>query len=190
MPGTGDESFEHSYSYSSDGNLLSWTIDGDQRVYSYPDAGDDRPHAPVGVGSDSYRWDEAGNLVERTVDGELEEFGWDVEGRLSSVVADGDETGFVYDVEGQRLLRQVGDQATLYVAGHEVVAVDGDIVEAVRSYSFGGELVATRSSGGVSYMAADAAGSLEAAVDDDAGVTGSRTYSPYLGNTDGVRVKR
>lgn len=120
-PGTGDQAFEHSYSYSPDGRLLERVEDGDAATYSYPTGGD-QPHAPTVIDGETYTWDANGNLAERTVDGGTETFSWDVQQRLSSAQSPDGTTSFVYDTGGQRLRRQTSTGATLYFAGHEITA--------------------------------------------------------------------
>jgi YD repeat-containing protein len=116
-----------------------------------------------------------GNLVERTVEGATETFAWDVEQQLASVQGPAGSTSFVYDAAGQRLLRRTDDGATLYFAGQEIRAnADGSQVTAVRSYTFEGQLVATRTPAGVSYAVTDAAGSVEMAVESAGQPTANR----------------
>jgi RHS repeat-associated protein len=181
QPGTGDRPYQHSYSYSPDGRLLERVQDGASTSYAYPAAGAPHPHAPTGVGGDTYSWDGTGNLVSRTVDGAEETFAWDVEQRLRSVTGPGGETAFVYDASGQRVLRRTPDgRATLYLAGHEItVSATGSPVSAVRLYAFEGQLVATRTPAGVDYLVSDPAGSVEQAAPSGGQPHARRAYDPY-----------
>ena len=177
-PGTGDRSYVHSYRYTPDGNLTARVENGASTAYTYPAAGAARPHAPTRVGADNYVWNALGNLVSRN----SETFSWDVQGMLQSVTNAGGTTSFVYDASGKRLLRRTPDgRATLYVAGHEItVSSGGSVLSGVRPYTFDGQLVATRTTGGVEYLVSDAAGSVELAVRSaQATPTATRAYEPY-----------
>ncbi|HEX4818505.1 MAG TPA: RHS repeat-associated core domain-containing protein, partial [Nonomuraea sp.] len=180
--GTGDQPYSHSYRYSPAGRLLERVEQGVRTGYAYPASGGTRPHAPTTVGSDAYQWDDNGKLVSRSGTGQTETFSWDVQGFLTSVSGPGGSTSFVYDPSGLRLLRRTSTGNTLYLAGHEVSASsDGTTVTAVRSYSFDGELVATRSPDGVDFVAGDPSGSVELAVPDGGTPTATRAYNPYGG---------
>lgn len=88
----------------------------------------------------------------------------------------------MYDVSGQRLLRRAPNGlSTLYVAGHEITAnAGGTVTNAVRPYTFDGQLVATRTAGGVEYLVTDAAGSVELAVRPGQSMpVATRAYEPY-----------
>jgi RHS repeat-associated protein len=174
--GTGDRPYVHAYGYSPDGKLLQRSENGVVTSYAYGGA---RPHAPTSVGGVAYTWDGRGNLLTRGA----ETFSWDVRGLLRSVVKAGGTTSFEYDVAGQRLLRRTpGGLTTLYAAGHEITAnTTGTLVKAVRSYTFDGELIATRTGGGnVEYIVSDAAGSVEMAIAGGASAAlATRAYEPY-----------
>lgn len=177
-PGTGDRPYAHHYRYSPDGRLTERTENGDTTTYAYPAAGAARPHAPTRVGTADYTWDARGNLLSRGGD----TFSWDVQGMLASVTGAGGTTSFVHDAAGRRLLRRTPDgHNTVYVAGHEVTADSaGTVLSAVRPYSFHGQLVATRGTGGVEYLVTDAAGSVEMAVGSGQTTpTATRAYEPY-----------
>lgn len=181
-PGTGDRAYTHDYTYSADGRLTARTENATSTTYTYPAAGAARPHAPTRVGADTYTWDATGSLTSRTVAGRSETFTWDAQNRLASVTGPAGATSFVYDPSGQRLLRRTPDgRATLYLAGHEVTAsAGGTVVSALRSYTFDGELVATRTPAGVEYVVSDAAGSVEAATaSGGTATTGTRAYEPF-----------
>ena len=139
-----------------------------------------RPHAPTSVGTDTYEWDANGNLTGRTVAGKAETFTWDVEQRLTGI--DGPaaaDSSFVYDADGQRLVRKEGELTTLYLGAHEVtVDVSGMVTNAVRSYSFDGELIATRTPSGSDYVVTDEQGSVEMSMPGGGGMPASTRASP------------
>lgn len=180
-PGGGSRPYVHQYAYTVDGRFDTRTEDGTQTRYEYPVAGRPRAHAPTSVGGDTYGWNDTGNLVSRGTGATAETFTWDAEQRLTSVEHAGQTTSFVYDPAGQRLLRRTAGEATLYWAGHEITAnADGTRVTAVRPYGLNGETIATRSPAGVQYLAANEAGSVEAAVTAPGQpATAQREYGPY-----------
>lgn len=190
--GTGDNPYVQAYGYSPDGKLL-WRQENSVRTdYAYPAAGATRPHAPTSVGGTAYSWNPNGSLASRGG----ETFAWDVQGMLQSVTGNGATTSFVYDASGRRLLRRTPDGlVTLFIGGHEVTAnASGQIVNAVRPYTFEGQLVATRSLRGVDYMVTDAAGSVELTFRSGQSASASaRAYAPYgrvraqTGDTDSDR---
>ncbi|HZM81991.1 MAG TPA: RHS repeat-associated core domain-containing protein [Candidatus Limnocylindrales bacterium] len=175
-PGTGDRPYVHGFGYSVDGKLLQRTENGAVTSYTYGGA---RPHAPIAVGGVAYTWDGRGNLLSRGG----QTFSWDVQGLLRSVTAPTGTTSFEYDANGQRLLRRAPNGLnTLYLGEHEVTAnAAGTLVNAVRSYTFDGQLIASRTGAGVvEYLITDPAGSVEMAVASGATVpVATRAYEPY-----------
>jgi RHS repeat-associated protein len=179
--GTGAQPYNHTYAYSSDGNLRTRVENGTTHTYAYPTgSGVDRPHAPTAVGADRYTWDANGHLAARTVAGRAETLAWDADRLLASVSGPSGTTAFVYDADGGRLLRSTPAGRTLYIADHEVTANPaGTTVTAVRSYEFGGEPVATRTPSGVDYVVTDQQGSTEATLPAGGTIEVARTYTPY-----------
>jgi RHS repeat-associated protein len=169
---------------------LSRSEDGTTTDYTYPAGGPGsvRPHAATQVAGDSYVWDTNGNLSQRTVDGVSETLAWSAERLLESVTGPAGTTSFTYGPDGGRLLRTApGGARTLYLVGHEVTASpDGTTVAATRTYSFGGQMIATRTSDGVDYLLADQQGSIQIAIESGAtSPTGARSYLPYGGARSG-----
>ena len=178
-PGTGTAPYNHTYRYGVDGNLTA-RVEGATTVsYTYPAAGAAHPHAPTGVGGDSYTWSATGELATRTVNGQAETFSWTAERQLATITGPAGDSSFVYDADGQRVMRQTAAGRTLYIEGHEITAT-GSGVTATRSYTFGDSLVATRGSTGVEYLATDNQGSVQLAVPTAATAPSRvRAYLPY-----------
>jgi len=179
--GTGPQPYDDTYTYAPDGNPNTRLESGTTRTYTYPTgAGVDQPHAPTGVGTDRYSWDANGNLTARTVGGRTETLAWDPDRLLKSVTGASGTTGYVYDAGGDRLLRTTPAGRTLYLAGHEITADNaGSTVNAVRTYALGGEVVATRTPGGVDYVITDQQGSVEATLPAGGNLEVTRTYTPH-----------
>jgi RHS repeat-associated protein len=182
-PNTGTNPYDHTYTYSVDGNLEQRTEGGTVIGYTYPPPGSDQPHSPTVVGGDTYSWDANGHLAERTLSGDTDSLTWGPERNLEAVDGPSGSSSYVYDAAGDRQLRTAPEGVTLFIEGHEVtVPADGSGIAAVRTYTLGGALIATRDVAGVDYIAADNQGSVELAVaSGSASATSVRTYLPYGG---------
>ena len=177
LRGTGSQPYNHTYTYTADGNLSTRVEGATTYVYTYPA----KPHAPATAGSGTYTWDANGNLTSRTVAGATDTFTWDAERRLASVSGPQGTDSFVYDADGMRLMRTTPQGRTLFVAGQEITAsLDGSSVTASRSYGFDGLSVATRTATGVHYLVTDQQGSVEASVPSGGtALLVTRAYAPY-----------
>ncbi|WP_030948337.1 hypothetical protein [Streptomyces sp. NRRL S-646] len=74
------------------------------------------PRRSIGISTDSYTYDNAGNTETRTIGGDKQTLVWDDEGHLAKLTEpDGSggtkTTSYVYDADGNRLLRRT-DAAT------------------------------------------------------------------------------
>lgn len=179
-PGTGANAYNHSYSYSADGNLTR-RVEGSTTInYSYPAAGSARPHAPTAVGGDTYAWNATGDLASRTVAGRTETLTWDAERLLALVHGPNGDSSFVYDADGGRLLRRAPSGTTLYIDGHEITKPASGSTTAVRTYSFSGAPTATRTPAGVEFLATDNQGSVQLTVPIGATAPSKvRSYQPF-----------
>lgn len=129
-------------------------------AYTYPAAGQPRPHAPTlvqtsgpgGSSARAYGYDAAGNTTARDHGGVTQSLVWNPEGRVDAVT-DGvsADARFVYTADGERLIRREGDVTTLYLpGGHELVHDAGTgVTSARRYYSFAGRTVAVRDDRGL-----------------------------------------
>ncbi len=61
-----------------------------------------------------YKWDERGNLVERSRNGEKTVFTWDGYNRMRSAETFGETTSFSYDPLGRRIAKRTGHACTLF----------------------------------------------------------------------------
>lgn len=205
--GSGTDPYDHAYSYSDDGNLTRRIEDGDEAnpfVYTYgtyegmqnppPHA---PPHAPThldappgGGGDYRWTWDARGNQAQRIKGGTTQDFAWTADGLLDKVVTK-NETGsstssFEYDADGNRVLRRTVERNTAFIDGHEISATGGGSVSVVRTYTFDGTPVATRTSSGVQYLVTDNQNSVELTVKSGANTPSvDRRYDPYGGKRAG-----
>ncbi|MFI9112904.1 RHS repeat domain-containing protein [Streptomyces venezuelae] len=95
------------------------------RTYTYPTAGTPQAHAVRAVtatggvtGTDTYGYDDAGNLTTKTpADGPVQDLQWNEEGKLRTSTISGQTTSFLYDAEGTRVLKRDPAKTTLYLPG-------------------------------------------------------------------------
>ncbi|MGN9911252.1 RHS repeat domain-containing protein [Phytohabitans sp. LJ34] len=179
-PGTGTNPYNHTYEYSVDGNLTRRVEGATPVAYTYPAAGTARPHAPTAAGAGTYTWNATGDLATRTAGGQTETLTWDAERRLTLVDDPDGDSSFVYDADGARLLRRTPQGATLYIQDHEVTKPSSGSASAVRTYAFGGNQTAIRTTGGVEYLATDNQGSVQLTVPSGGAAPSKvRAYQPY-----------
>ncbi|GAA3737275.1 RHS repeat-associated core domain-containing protein [Salinactinospora qingdaonensis] len=184
----------HSYSYDAIGNRtqeVHHSASGDTvRDYTTPGAGQSQPHTVTQVDqtgaagnvTESYDYDAAGNMVQRTTDTRDQALTWDAEGNLVNVSeASGGDTSYLYDAEGERLMRYADSEATLYLPGMELTWTTGDSnAEATRFYSQDGETVAVRQNDGtLHWVFSDHHQSGQLVMNAASGDTVRRRFTPF-----------
>ncbi|MGQ4517343.1 polymorphic toxin-type HINT domain-containing protein [Streptomyces sp. DW26H14] len=165
-------------------------------TYTYPVAGTSQPHtldssvttqAGQPDKTDSYDYDSAGNTTTRTVDGQTQHLDWDDEGNLAKVTnADGTTVSYLYDPDGNRLLATDSSGTTLYLGDTEVhLATGATTPTATRYYSWAGQTIAVRTSGGgLSWILSDGHDTATTQIDAATQAVVRRYTDPY-GNTRG-----
>jgi len=99
------------YSYDAIGNITSF----EGQVYTYTA----RPHAVEQAGSNSYGYDDNGNMITRTVGSDTYELTYDAENRLTEVERNGSLVAtFVYDGNGNRVKAIVNGPTTVYIGDY------------------------------------------------------------------------
>ncbi|MEV6159776.1 polymorphic toxin-type HINT domain-containing protein [Nonomuraea sp. NPDC052129] len=181
----GLDPYNQSYKYDAVGNITSVTDKGQTSTYTYPVPGASavRPNAVTSINrpneTNSYRYDNAGQLTNRTVGGVNGTFAWNALGQLEQATIDGKSTSNVYDADGERLIRRDPDGTTLYLGSMELRLVNGQVM-GTRYYEAGdGSQVATRASGTLSWMAAGLHGSNQMSIDDTTGQVRRQRYFPF-----------
>ncbi|MFB4270419.1 hypothetical protein [Nonomuraea sp. GTA35] len=155
----GADPYNQSYSYDKVGNLTALTDNGQTAAYAYPAPGSTavRPNAVTSItrptGTDSYTYDNAGQLTSRIVGGKQGTFTWNELGQLTRATIAGQNTDMVYDADGQRLIRRdPNGTTTLYLDGTELT-LSGGQVSAKRYYATSdGSVIAMRDSAGVTWL--------------------------------------
>jgi RHS repeat-associated protein len=192
-----------SYRFDKVGNRTSLTQHGatdSVSTYNYPAAGEAKAHAVSSVetttggttATNTYAYDAAGNMTSRAVAGNpAQTLAWDAEGELASVSEGGKSSRYTYTADGDRLVRKQDGKTTLYLPGGQEITVDDgtSVVTAQRYYSFNGETVAARFSGGTSgttTIVADHHGTGQVQVAQGSNTVHRRYMDPYGGQRGAV----
>jgi RHS repeat-associated protein len=160
------------------------------RTYTYPAAGQSQPHTLSTVtatgaqtGTSSYGHDAAGNTTTRALAGQSgQTLTWDEEGHLATLADANGTASYVYTPDGNRLLARDTTGTTLYLGGTEIHRDPAGTVTATRYYGD----VAVRTSGGLTWQAADNHGTGELAVSATDLSTTRRRLDPF-GNPRGTQ---
>jgi RHS repeat-associated protein len=135
------------YTYNPIGGLTTASGIGTvQGAYTYPAAGQPRPHAPTAAGNNTYTYDQAGNRASLATGGQSVTYTYDVQNRLLTIdgTGQGAGSGFLYDTSGARVRRTVPSEPTVHYlgAGYETdsngdhtihVTIAGQTVGAVKN---------------------------------------------------------
>jgi RHS repeat-associated protein len=196
----GPAQYWNSYRTDGIGRRLSQTQRGGggapetTTTMTYPGAGQPQPHAPATVsvagqargagamatGTGSYSYDRTGNTETRPTGAGDQTYEWDAEGQLTEVRTAGRTTTYVNAPNNSRLLaKQDTGAATLYLPSGELAVSQSGGVTGTRSYQFGGEVVATRTAQGVSYLVGDHQGTSTLAIDAKSLEPVKRRFDPF-----------
>lgn len=170
------------------------------RTYTYPDAGQPRPHTlskvdttgPNGsTAQDLYSYDQAGDTTTRNVGGTSQTLAWDAEGHLKSVKdATGTTTAsYLYDTDGNRLIQRTPTATTLYLGDAEITlsTTAGATPTATRYYDLAGGAQAVRTDDNkVSFVVADHQGTGQLAIEAATLAMQQRRTTPF-GEVRGTR---
>ncbi|MFI6713634.1 RHS repeat-associated core domain-containing protein, partial [Nonomuraea sp. NPDC050478] len=126
--------------------------------------------------TDTYAYDDAGQLAARTVDNKQATFTWNP---LGQATIQGADTAMVYDAAGKRLIRRDPGGTTLYLGPVELRLASGQITGKRYYSSSDGSLVALREPSGVTWMLAGLHGSTQLAVNATTGNVSRERYLPF-----------
>ncbi len=166
----GPAPYWQSFTYDLTGNRATRVDHGATgdtiRTGTYPAAGANQPHtltalATAGPGlnrADSYTYDPAGNTLTRPGSTASQTLTWDAEGHLATVAEGSQTASYVYDANGARLIGHDATGATLHLGNVEYHAGTGGTVTATRYYQHGGQVVAVRTTAGLTWQTNDQQG--------------------------------
>ena len=149
-PDSGAGGYSHTYAYAANGNITART---DMGSYTYPTAGQARPHAATAAGANTYSYDANGNMLTRAENGVTYTQTWDEENRLQTVTVVGQTTTYTYDGDGQRVKKVQGGQTTVYIGNYYEKNLGTGVV--TKYYYAGGQRVAQRQGSTVYYFTGD-----------------------------------
>jgi len=176
------------YSYDLIDRLVSDTTNGGN-TYGYDDDegnleqkgastlvyADPSNHRVTQMGSNTYSYDANGNLTLRA--GAV--LSYDADNRMVEYIRERVSAVFLYDGDGLRVKGVVNTITTLYVNDYYEISAPGAAGTTVRKYySAGGQRIAVRENGVLSYLLADHLGSITVSLDGQ-NLTGTRSYSSW-----------
>lgn len=184
----GPAPYWHGWRFDKAGNRSLQTVHtaaGDSTTnYHYPAAGAPRPHAVTstsGAQSGSYGYDAAGNTTSRPGGSSgTQTLTWSPEGQLESSTDLTGTTSYIYDADGNRLVRRDPAGRTLYLPQQEI-RYDNTAgnTSCTRYYGFAGNVVASRTAAGLTWLGADHQGTAQVAVDAVTQDATIRRHTPY-----------
>jgi YD repeat-containing protein len=186
---TGDGAYDHygnadDYDYNQIGNIT----DLNGTAYTYPTAGNPRPHAPDQVGSVVFAYDPNGNRYTATDGSDVTTYNYGADNRLEDITLPaGDILEYWYDADGQRVRRRhkgSPNYNTHYIGGLVEVDTEGSTPTETRThYSFGGLPVAVRTheADETTFLFTDHLGSVTSTWNDTTDTLTLTRYFPYGG---------
>ena len=134
----------------------------------------------TGVRTAAYTHDKRGNTLTRPTAGAgSQTLTWDDEGHLATSSDKTGTTSYIYSADGARLIRKDPGGKTLYLPGQELRIANGRAPTATRYYSHGGETVATRAGGKLTWLAGDHHGTAQVAIDAVSQAVSIRRQTPF-----------
>ncbi|MFD5816732.1 RHS repeat-associated core domain-containing protein [Streptomyces sp. NPDC127038] len=194
----GKDAYQLDYSYDGIGNLqkvINTTASGSSiRDYVYPGYSADQstytpgaaqPHAVTKVltpaGTDSYNYDTAGRMMNRTVAGATTNFTWNALDQIVGTTG-ATTTSYVYDAAGTLLIRKGTKENVLYLGGEEIHKnkSGSDGPKATRYYGDTAMRVATGSNAStLTWLTSNDQASTQLTIDAATGTAARRRYLPF-----------
>ena len=165
---------DQSFAYDSAGRITSNSRVG---TYTYPTAGQPRPHAPDTVAGNALTYDANGNLL----NGGGRSYVWDADNLVSQITMGAATTSFAYDGFGSRVKKTTGASTSLYPFGDDYEITSGVVTKYIAVEGLG--VIAKRVGYGPSaathWLHNDRLGSIQAVTDATGAVDYRRSYRPY-----------
>jgi RHS repeat-associated protein len=185
----GPAKYRHSYAYDKGDNRTTMTQygtpTGDRTTTYAIGAGGHhitgtRTVDNTGTHTASYGHDDSGNVTARPTGAGSQILRWDKERRLATTTDTTGETSYIYDADGNRLIRHDPAGTTLYLPGQEVRVSSSGSRTATRYYTHAGQTIATRTRGGVTWLAGDHHGTTHATINASGPATvTTRRQTPF-----------
>ncbi len=162
------------------------------RTYATPKAG---THNLPGVSqtgaqarTETYTYDDAGNMETRKIGNAAPQaLKWDAEGHLQSVTQATQTSSYLYGSGGDRIVRRDSTGTTLYLPfGNELHLDKAGKVSGTRYYAAGGETVAMRTGGKLTFLVGDHHRTTTTQVSADASQTVTRRKTTIFGAPRGI----
>lgn len=190
--------YADTYTYAKNGNRSkvvslrkpSTTVTSTTHTSAFPAATAAKPHAATAItksgaatGTESYAYDEVGNLAKRSTSATAgKSYEWDREGHVKKVtdLATSKAVEYLYDADGARLLeRNAVDGSTTLYAGNTELKLKGTTRSSVRTYTLNGEAIATRDAAGLKHTSTDHHGTPLVSVNSATQALDKRRYTPF-----------
>ncbi|WP_189980554.1 RHS repeat-associated core domain-containing protein, partial [Streptomyces termitum] len=196
----GPDAYWTSYTYDAVGNRKTETrhktpsgpTADTVRTYAAPAAGTHNLPKVTQTGTSPHEavftYDAAGNTRTRQIGTATPQtLTYDDEGHLASVAQGANTSSYVYDSEGGRLIRKDSTGTTLYLPGGNEVRLNkaGTAVTGTRYYKMGGETVALRTGGKLTFVFSDRHGTGTTQISADAAQTVTRRKTGIFGDERG-----
>ena len=184
----GPAGYWQSFTYDAAGNRTSeteHTASGNTvSTYNYPQGGHTlrsvTSTGPSGQQLQEFDYDTTGNMTRRLIGGTTHGMTWDAEGRLATDTAGGQSTTYIHDADGNRLLRKEPGANTLYLGAQEVqLNTSTSTVSGTRRYALGGQVVAVRTTAGLTWQAGDHQGTQTLSISSSTLAMTQRRTSPF-----------
>ncbi|MER7759869.1 polymorphic toxin-type HINT domain-containing protein [Streptomyces sp. NPDC097619] len=197
----GPDAYWTGYTYDAVGNRKTETqyktpsgpTADTKRVYAAPPAGKHLLPKVTQTGTDAreetFTYDAAGNTETRKIGAAAkQDLVWDDEGHLKSVTQGSKVTSFLYDTDGGRLIRRDSSGSTLYLPGGNELHVDKvGLVTGTRYYSVGGQTIAMRGGGKLTFLLSDHHGTATTQITSDAKQTVTHRKTGIFGAPRGTQ---
>jgi len=196
----GPAPYWHTYGYDTIGNRTSLNRRGlggaadKVSTYTYPAAGQPRPHAvssvqTTGAGTATYGYNATGHTTSRPGTSGQQTLTWDTENKLSSVTVGETSTSYRYDADGNQLIRRDPTTVTVFLGDSQLVYdTVSKATTGSRYYRVSDRVVAVRTGATThQWLVGDHHGTSQLTVDPVTLAATPRRFDPF-GNPRGTAV--
>lgn len=171
--GSATGAYDQVYSYSQIGNLTSKA----GVTYTYPAAGQPRPHTPTNVGGQTMSYDANGNLSS----GMGRTYSWNADNLPTAITAPTGNESYSYDADGERVWRNYSGITTYLMGG--LYEEDAPTGKTRSHYLIAGRTIAQREvvngTHTLLYLHGDHLGSVSVVTAASGAVISNQNYTPW-----------